>query len=580
MKVSVIVPTFNRRAVIERTLPTVLDQTFPAGEYEVIVVVDGSTDGTAEALRSLAPSVRLRVLEQSNRGLPAARNAGLSSAVGELVLFLDDDLFCERNLVAEHVAGHDATRADEKLVISGPILILPESPETLATKWQRTIADDYYSRLGREGVSCPADAYVGANASARRDVLAAVGGFDERFFFACEDWELGLRMWKAGVSFRFCPTAVTHQLYVKTTDDVIRHESPLVGAHNVLLCRKHAEYRRNSALANFTKVTYAKRKVLELCIRVPLSIDPLLRLVERTSWARETTRSRAFYVRQALSIYRSAVKAAGGWTQFERDYARTLPVLLYHRVAPIKPGDSTGLTVDPRKFEKQLSWLKRNGYRTIRTEDWLAWCREGKPLPPRPVLLTFDDAYADLVDDAFPVLRRHGFTAGVFVVTGHIGGHNEWDQKYGVPRFPCMSADQIRHWAAQGMEFGAHSRSHADLTTLSGAALEEEVTGSGRDLASILGTLPLSFAYPYGGYNETVRRSVAKAFELAVTCDEGVNGLGTEPLLIRRATVQPADTLLNFALRVGFGYNPIERLRARVRLRSRLRGMLRVFRGP
>jgi peptidoglycan/xylan/chitin deacetylase (PgdA/CDA1 family) len=126
------------------------------------------------------------------------------------------------------------------------------------------------------------------------------------------------------------------------------------------------------------------------------------------------------------------------------------------------------------------------------------------------------------------------------------------------------------------MEFGAHSRSHADLTTLSEAALEEEVSGSGRDLAGILDTKPLAFAYPYGGYNETVRRSVAKAFEFAATCDEGVNGLGTEPLLIRRTMVQRGDSILDFAFRVRFGYSPLERLRARVRLRSRLRGMLRI----
>jgi peptidoglycan/xylan/chitin deacetylase (PgdA/CDA1 family) len=428
-------------------------------------------------------------------------------------------------------------------------------------------------------MSCPADAYVGANTSARREVCTAVGGFDERLFFGCEDWELGLRLWKAGVRFRFCPAAVTHQLYMKATDDIIKHESPLYGAHNVLLCQRHPEYRRHSALAHFSKLTYAKRKVLELCIRAPLSIDLFLKLVERTSRASETTRSRAFHVRQALSTYRSAVKVAGGWKQFDCDYAKTLPVLLYHRVGPVKLGAHSELTVDPGKFERQVRWLKRNDYRTIHTGDWLDWCLKGKPLPPKPVLLTFDDAYADLAVYAFPVLRKYGLTASVFVATGQIGGYNEWDQKDGLPRFPCMNAEQIGHWSRRGMEFGAHSRSHADLTTLSEAALEEEVSGSGRDLAGILDTKPLAFAYPYGGYNETVRRSVAKAFEFAATCDEGVNGLGTEPLLIRRTMVQRGDSILDFAFRVRFGYSPLERLRARVRLRSRLRGMLRIREG-
>lgn len=575
MKVSVVIPTFNRRAVLERTLPTVLDQSFPAGEYEVIVVVDGSTDGTAEALRRLASPVRLRVLEQSNRGIPAARNAGLSAAVGDLVLFLDDDLYCGRDLVAEHFAAH----VDGDSLVFGPVLVAPDSPETLATEWQRATTEECYSRLAREGVSWPADAIAGANTSARRDVLIAAGGFDEILFFACEDYELGQRMWKAGVSFRFCPAAVTHQLYVKSTDHLVRHDAPLYGAHDVLLCRKHPDYRPHSESASFTKGGWAKRKARELSVRAPLSIDPLLRLVERSSRAKAPLASRVFGARQALSAYRSAVKADGGWERFERDYAKTLPVLLYHGVGPAKPGDSTGLTVDPRKFERQMSWLKRHGYAPIRAQDWLAWRLEGKPLPPKPVLLTFDDAYADLVDYAFPVLREHAFTAAIFVVTGHVGGHNLWDQKDGLPRLPCMSADQIRRWAAQGMEFGAHSRSHADLTTLSAAALEDEVAGSGRDLAGILGTMPVSFAYPRGEYNETVRRSVAKTFQVALTCDEGLNGLGTEPFLMRRTMVQPGDLRPDIALRVWFGYSPLERLRARVRLRTRLRKILGMLDG-
>jgi glycosyltransferase involved in cell wall biosynthesis/peptidoglycan/xylan/chitin deacetylase (PgdA/CDA1 family) len=567
MRVSVIIPTFNRRAVLERTLPTVLDQTFPPDQYEVIVVVDGSTDGTLAALRSMISRVRLRVLEQNNRGQAAARNAGLLVAEGELVLFLDDDIFCAHTLVAEHVAAH----ISRDYLVFGPVLVASQSPETLATKWVRSCTDNWLARMSREGVGWPIDYNVDANCSVRRDVLLAIGGFDERFFRVRENIELGLRLWDAGVRFQFCKMAVTYQLYSKSTDELVLHDAPLYGENEVLLCRKHPQYRRHSAIANYARGPWLKRKIRNCCVHLTLSVDPILKMIEWTTRANPTLGIRVLNMRQALSAYRSTVKAAGGRKQFEAEYAKILPVLLYHGVGPVEPGAYPELTIDPGKFEQQVSWLQRNGYRTIRTGDWLAWCLEGKSLPPKPVLLTFDDAYADLVDYAFPVLQAHGFTADVFVVTGQVGGHNSWDQKDGSPRLPCMSADQIRYWAGQGMEFGAHSRSHADLTTLSAAALEEEVTGSGRDLASILGTMPLSFAYPYGGYNETVRRCVAKTFQLAVTCDEGLNGLWTEPLLVHRTMVQPGDSLLDFALRVGFGYSLLERLRARVRLRSRLR---------
>ena len=248
---------------------------------------------------------------------------------------------------------------------------------------------------------------------------------------------------------------------------------------------------------------------------------------------------RALKARQAVSYFRSLVKAAGGWKQFERDYAKVLPVLMYHRVGPFRTGTYPAVTVGPGRFKKQIGWLKRKGYTTVGAGDWLAYCIEGKPLPERPVLLTFDDAYEDLNEYAFPVLKENGFTATVFVVTGEVSGHNSWDQKKGYAALRCMSADQIRHWSGQGIEFGAHSRTHADLTTLSAAGLDEEIAGSGSDLTEILGTAPLSFAYPFGNYNETVRSEVEKAFPLAFTCDRGLNGLGTEPHVLRRTMVEP-----------------------------------------
>src|SRR6266568_4700806 len=102
MRISVIVATYNRCKLLARTLPALLTQQFPEEEYEVIVVVDGSTDGTLEYLRGLGSYRNLRVLEQANRGQAAAINAGLSAARGEIVLFLDDDIECGPTLIAEH----------------------------------------------------------------------------------------------------------------------------------------------------------------------------------------------------------------------------------------------------------------------------------------------------------------------------------------------------------------------------------------------------------------------------------------------------------------------------------------------
>lgn len=186
------------------------------------------------------------------------------------------------------------------------------------------------------------------------------------------------------------------------------------------------------------------------------------------------------------------------------------------------------------------------------------------------MLLTFDDGYADVAEYALPILRRYGFGAAVYIVTGQIGGTNAWDKARGSGTHRLMTAEQIRRWAGEGIEFGAHSRTHPNLTTLTAEQLSEEVLGSRDDLERLLGTRPLSFAYPYGRYNDLVRNCASRAFDLAFSCDLGLNSLTTEPDLLKRSVVSPSDSLVDFECRLHLGRSPIERLRARIRLRTRL----------
>ena len=120
MRVSVLIPTYNRKHVLEQTLPTLFHQDFPADQFELVIVVDGSTDGTVEMLRSLKPRCALQIVEQENQGPAAARNAGLMVAGGDLVLCLDDDICCERDLIKEHALAHEQQRL---LLVHGPIFV-------------------------------------------------------------------------------------------------------------------------------------------------------------------------------------------------------------------------------------------------------------------------------------------------------------------------------------------------------------------------------------------------------------------------------------------------------------------------
>lgn len=242
-----------------------------------------------------------------------------------------------------------------------------------------------------------------------------------------------------------------------------------------------------------------------------------------------------------------------------------VPVLLYHNVGPFRPGTNPSVTISTEAFEKHIHWLKRHGYVGIRPTDWLAWCREGKPLPKKPVMLTFDDAYADCEEYALPLLAKHGFTATIFVVTNWVGGTNVWSQKKYSVTLPCMTEEQILTWAALGFEFGSHTRTHPVLNVLTDDDILKEMQGSAQYLSNLLGTRVCSLAYPYGDYSVAVARCAAQTFDLAFTCEEGLNARGTDLFLLRRMMVVPHDTILDLAFYMKHGWSPSHRLRKRLK---------------
>ncbi|MBI2815517.1 MAG: polysaccharide deacetylase family protein [Acidobacteria bacterium] len=584
MKFSVVIPTYNRRDLLERTLPAVLNQDFTADEYEVIVVVDGSTDGTADYLAGLNPCCGYRVIEQQNLGQATARNVGWKAAAADLVLFLDDDDLCDRNLLREHYIGHSNS---EGLIVFGPIWLAPGARRSVAADWYFQRSQAEYERLARERtVKGPDQYYVGPNCSVPRSALAASGGFDERLRRQ-EDSELGRQFWKLGMGARYQPGAVVHQLYVKTDQQVL-NDAEKQGVAEVLLCRKHPEYRPHSAPAVAAGMSFPKRVFIEFARRFPKPAEHLLRVL---GWSMDRLPSllgrkgagiemltKRYFVACACSV----LNAVGSWQALRQEFGRKLPVLLYHHVGPKRPGVTASLTISPERFEAQVQRLARSGYTAIRASDWLHWRCEGRHLPAKPVLLTFDDAYADIAQFALPVLQRYGFTAVVFVVTSQIGGTNTWDETRGRATLRLMTPEQIRYWSAQGIEFGAHSRTHRDLRSLGPSELEQEVAGSKNDLEELIGTPVTSFAYPYGLHNRDVVECVREHFQIGFGITDGANVLRTDEHILRRNLITQGDSWIRFQAVVRWGWpvqtilHPIQRLRAAIRLRTRLRGALRL----
>ena len=569
-----------------------------------IIVVDNASDG--DATRKVVEAFGAIYVREPIIGLEPARNRAIIRAAGEIIAFTDDDCQVDAGwldaiaqafsdpmvgaVTGQAISGKDANWVQRQFN-SYSRGFCSEKP---VERTPAAVGDFYYRAvLG-----------VGANMAYRRNLLFALDGFPDVTRGAGDDDYMMFSIVRAGYKVRYTPDSIVYQKHRSGVVSTLARMFEYGRGNMCVLWFLSAEDRKLALFFKnccwmlygelrhlFSSVVYVRPwHVLfslanffgigaglfipwgwrahifgELPVRGGLRRD-----AESSAGSNASRANRALSVRQRLFVRRGAEKATGGVRHLERNYAKVLPILIYHRVGPVEPGTYPALTVDPERFKNQMLWLKRNGYTTIRTGDWLAWCFEGKPLPARPVLLTFDDAYADLVEFAFPVLQENAFTATVFVVTKEIGGHNSWDQENGSATIRCMSADHIRQWSGRGIEFGAHTRTHPDLTALSESELEEEIAGSGRDMGGILGTFPLSFAYPFGAYNDAVRSCTEKFFQLAFTCDEGVNGLGTPPHLLHRTMVQPGDSLLDLALRLRFGWNPILRLRARLRLRTRM----------
>jgi peptidoglycan/xylan/chitin deacetylase (PgdA/CDA1 family)/glycosyltransferase involved in cell wall biosynthesis len=583
IRLSVIVPTRNRRDVLmTRALPAMFNQQMRADEFEIVVVVDGSTDGTAAALRELRPPCSLIVIEQPGCGAGAARNTGIQAARGDLLLFLDDDIVCESDLFLRHIEAHHGV---EPVLVYGVLSIHPETPPSVMKYGTQSWYRDYYSGLqARCGLRLPEDNFLISNSSVPRATVIECGLFDERMT-AKEDYELGLRLWKKGVQFKFLPQARASEFFLKSLRSVVCNDGKAFGETEILLSRKHPEYRPYSRFAALASTTWSKSVVRRILAGFPVNPTSVLNL---PLWACDklcrfpVMRRAGCYLmgigRSVVEI-RTAVREAGSWRALEEEFGSRLPVLLYHHVGPDHPETVRGLTVSPQKFERQIRWLAQRGFQGICPGDWLQWLRTGNGLPAKPILLTFDDAYADIAEYALPILRKHGFSGAVFVVTGQLGGTNTWDEAQGCGTLSLMTAEQIRYWDGQGIEFGAHSRSHAHLTKLSAAELSAEVVGSKIDLSALLDHLIVSFAYPYGDYNDAVRDLVRDEFDLAFNVEEGLNYLSGDRHLLKRAYIGPTDLIVDLALSVRLGgIRRIRDWRSKVALRTRLKRLLGISR--
>ncbi|HEU4648139.1 MAG TPA: glycosyltransferase family 2 protein [Gemmatimonadales bacterium] len=304
VELSVIIPTYNRAGPLRTCLDALDRQTHPVAEYEVVVVVDGSTDGTDAMLRTLSPRYRFRVIRQRNAGQPSALNRGIDAATGTCCLFLDDDIIAEPALIAEHVGVHRTHGA--AIGIGNIPWIVDADADWFAGGFGR-VWNAHFESL-TEGRRRPAwyDCY-GGNMSAPRAALLDVGGVAGDLNYS-HDIELAYRLHERGLRLVYLPRAVgcEHQLkgFRELAVDCERH-----GAAAVELLRRHPSA-ITDLLGHFGNVgprMLAARRLL-LALNPPL---PLLAPIGRALYGTGAG-PKWFRLTQDYCFWRGVRRAIGG----------------------------------------------------------------------------------------------------------------------------------------------------------------------------------------------------------------------------------------------------------------------------
>jgi GT2 family glycosyltransferase len=239
-------------------------------------VVDGSSDSSAQALRALDLPFFLTVLEQSNRGSAAARNRGVKVARGDTLLFLDDDMEADPNLLAEHIRCHEAG-AD---IVTGHVPLHPASTVNFLSASVKAWAEDRAKALSSFPDNIDFLEVIAGQLSISRKLFDQVNGFDENFnrdgTFGNPDRDLACRLQNAGYKIAFNPNAISWQTYIVTPPEFLRRYRQ-AGAADVHLATKYPE--RSDRLFNPECVEVLSDKLLWRWLRRPIR-SLALKLVE------------------------------------------------------------------------------------------------------------------------------------------------------------------------------------------------------------------------------------------------------------------------------------------------------------
>jgi GT2 family glycosyltransferase/peptidoglycan/xylan/chitin deacetylase (PgdA/CDA1 family) len=537
VRLSVVIPTHQRRELVLDAVKALTRQQFSG--FEVVVSVDGSTDGSASALRQLRTPFPLSVVEHANQGAAMARNRGAQAAKGELLLFLDDDMEPDPALLAEHDRSH---RLGADLVL-GHIPLHPSSPPTPIAAVTGRWAERRRRRLEATEQEVPVADVLTGQMSISRAAFERLGGFDPSFtrggLFGGEDLDFGIRAKQAGLRVAFNPAAVSHQVYdidattyTRRSRDVGRSDQELGGRYPQLA--EELTHRRRFR-------DRGERWVFGTLAAAPRPLSWPLRALATAVFSRPARirgANRLFFAVQAMEYARGRREA------LRRQQHPKVVVLAYHAIADLDGDRILGpYGVPPARFASQLDGMLRAGWRFVSLQEVLSVLDGRGSLPSRAVLVTFDDGFADLLTAALPIMVRRGVPAVAFAVSDRLGATNDWESRSGVSRLALLDAHGLGQLSDSGVAIGSHGATHCRLPGLDGGQLEAQVGESAARLQALGLPRPAAFSYPYGEWSPNVVAAVrAAGYAAAFTVTPGAVRRGVNRYALPRVEVFATDT--------------------------------------
>lgn len=202
-----------------------------------------------------------------------------------------------------------------------------------------------------------------------------------------------------------------------------------------------------------------------------------------------------------------------------------VPILTYHSI------DNSGsvISTSPERFRSQMRYLAESSFNVISLREIATLVRENRPFPPKTVAITFDDGFKNIYDLAFPVLKKFGFKATVFLVTGYCGRNNQWNgQPEWVPSLDLLNWNEVVEMSNNGIDFGAHTMSHPNLSKLLFQQATIEIVNSKSMIREHLGKDTMFFAYPYGEQTKEIKCIVKDEFYGACSSELGFVTLNSD----------------------------------------------------